>query len=138
LNSVKKPFNDISNRQNNRLSDEDRKLFFEGISQFNERKFFQCHETLEKIWLKQKGSEKEALQALIQLAVAYHHFLKGNRAGALKLLNRALPRLNRHQPTALGIAFSELSLAVQSNIELLSNCPDFEGQQMAIPRVRCL
>jgi len=118
----------------NSLAVYDLSLFRQGIEQFNRRQFFECHETWEQLWKGQTGKEKELIQGLIQLAVAYHHFLKGNNKGALKLFKRALPRLQVFHPHALGLELGELCSLIRANIEQLEanlNCP-FETIVVAV------
>lgn len=50
------------------------------------RLFFEVHEVLEPHWGRASGATREALQGLIQVAVAFHHLAHGNRRGARKLL----------------------------------------------------
>jgi predicted metal-dependent hydrolase len=119
------------------LSKDELDDLYSGIGQFNEQKFFECHETLEKIWLRQEGETKELLQGLIQLAVGYHHMLNGNAKGALKLLARGLERVAKYKPSALGLELSDLCQAVQSTLnDLTSKKPPIHAS--SIPRVRIL
>ena len=115
------------------LSPEHLSEFYRGIDEFNNKEFFACHETLEKIWLKHKGIHRDLLQGLIQLAVAYHHLLRGNEKGALKLMSRALARIKKYPSPSLRIELSDLSTSIESNIEQMSN-----HAQVAIPRVRLI
>lgn len=64
-----------------------------GLSQFNKRQFFDCHETLEDVWKELEGDEKEITQAVIQIAVGYYHLSRNNTEGARKLLKRGFERL---------------------------------------------
>jgi hypothetical protein len=112
--------------------------FYLGIEQFNNREFFGCHETLEKIWVQYKGSQRELIQGIIQLAVAYHHLLHGNKKGALKLMHRALYRLAKYPPTAMRIHLADLSISVKSNIKEMGDSPNLKVEEVAIPRVRLL
>lgn len=66
-----------------------------GIEQFNRRKFFECHESWEAVWLAAPEPDKTFLQGIIQVACAFHHELRGNRAGAESLLRRGLERIER-------------------------------------------
>ena len=68
------------------------RLLIKGIEEFNKREFFESHETLEEYWNTLSGDEKELVQSIIQAAVAYYHFGRGNRVGARKLLVRAVAR----------------------------------------------
>lgn len=56
--------------------------------------FFEVHELLEPAWMRAEGTERLALQALIQVAVAFHHVEQGNREGAVSLLNEGLAKLS--------------------------------------------
>ncbi len=82
-----------------------------GIDLFNRSQFFEAHEALEDVWRSLSDSDSRSqpgsvdrpsdspenlrlhLQALIQLAVAFHHQSTGNTVGASSVLNRALRNL---------------------------------------------
>lgn len=78
------------------LGAEEREAFARGVAQFNERLFFECHDTLEELWSGVRGPSRAFYQGLIQAAVAFHHLGNGNRAGAIALLRRSLARLDRY------------------------------------------
>ena len=90
--------------------------FEAGIREFNQHKFFQCHETLEHLWKRQGNPEKEFTQGLIQIAVAYHHLLNHNLVGARKLLTRGLNRISPYQPTFSGVNVKALVEAVTESL----------------------
>ncbi len=116
----------------NQLTGSDLELFCQGIQQFNQRQFFDCHETLEQLWLKQSGEEKELIQGLIQLAVAYHHLLAGNKRGALKLFKRGLLRLEVYEPAALGLELAKLCHLIRANIKQLEGTLNCAVESIAI------
>jgi hypothetical protein len=60
---------------------------------WNERLFFEVHEVLEAVWKTATGAERQALQGVIQIAVAFHHLAHGNRRGARTLLVEGRGRL---------------------------------------------
>lgn len=60
--------------------------------------FFEVHELLEPAWMRAEGSERVALQGLIQVAVGLHHAEGGNREGALSLLAEGLSKLATTEP----------------------------------------
>lgn len=72
-------------------------LFEQGIAEFNRKEFFQCHETLEEFWRDFNGPEKELIQAIIQVSVAYYHISRGNRIGAAKLFQKALNKATKYR-----------------------------------------
>lgn len=78
-------------------------LLIKGIDEFNKREFFEAHETLEVYWNTLSGDEKELVQSIIQAAVAYYHFGRGNGVGARKLLTRAVARAESVAPDTLKI-----------------------------------
>lgn len=55
--------------------------------------FFEVHEILEPHWARATGAGREALQGLIQVAVAFHHLGHGNPRGARKLLGDGRAKL---------------------------------------------
>jgi hypothetical protein len=55
--------------------------------------FFEVHELLEPAWLRAEGSERLALQGLIQVAVGFHHAEHVNREGAISLLGEGVAKL---------------------------------------------
>lgn len=82
--------------------------FHEGIRQFNARQFFDAHETWEEIWLRLAEPDKAFLQGIIQIAAAFHHYLRGNTRGAQSLLEAALRRLEAFPAAHGGIALDRL------------------------------
>ncbi len=54
-----------------------------GLEAFERADFFAAHEAWEEVWRQMDpGLDREALQGLIQAAVALHHLAGGNEAGA--------------------------------------------------------
>lgn len=75
----------------------------EGFRLFNNRKFFEAHEALEAVWLKARDEERLLLHGLIQVAAAFHHHARHNRAGFCSLLTKGLRKLERCRATDYGI-----------------------------------
>lgn len=90
--------------------------FIKGIEEFNRQEFFECHETLEGLWRKQEGPNRQFTQGIIQIAVGYHHLLRNNQKGALKLLTAGLAKINPYSPNHLGIDVSSLTATVASSL----------------------
>ena len=63
--------------------------------------FFEVHEVLEAVWKTAKGDTRQALQGVIQIAVAYHHLAHGNPRGARTLMTEGRGRLERVPPSVL-------------------------------------
>src|SRR5437870_220623 len=68
---------------------------------WRERLFFEVHEVLEAVWKTAAGEPRHALQGVIQIAVAYHHFAHGNLRGARALMTEGRGRLGGVSPGAL-------------------------------------
>ena len=73
---------------------EKEKLVKDGISYFNEERFWECHEALEGAWKKSKDDEKELIQGLILVAAALVHYQKAEDDICLSVLGRALEKLH--------------------------------------------
>jgi predicted metal-dependent hydrolase len=58
----------------------------QGIREFNSREWFECHETVEDLWIGECGEVRDFYQGIIQVAVALHHWRNGNFGGAVSLL----------------------------------------------------
>jgi hypothetical protein len=58
-----------------------------------QRLFFEVHELLEPVWFRAAEPVRTALQGLIQIAVAFHHFENRNEAGARSLLAEGVAKL---------------------------------------------
>lgn len=64
------------------------------IRQFNAGQWFECHETLEELWIGEEGEARDFFQGTLQIAVALHHWRNGNFGGAISLLNGGVKLLS--------------------------------------------
>src|SRR6202521_380306 len=78
-------------------------LLHRGIHLFNEGAFFECHEVLEESWTPERGPRRLLLQALIHVAVGSYHSRRGNPAGAVRQLRKALRKLAAYLPEYEGV-----------------------------------
>lgn len=67
----------------------------QGIREFNSREWFECHETVEDLWIGAEGEIRDFYQGIIQLAIALHHWRNGNYGGAVSLLEGGAGYLRR-------------------------------------------
>jgi predicted metal-dependent hydrolase len=65
------------------------------IRQFNAHHWFECHETLEPLWMQAHGELRDCYQGIIQLAIALHHWRNGNYNGSQALLTSAADYLSQ-------------------------------------------
>lgn len=96
------------------LADGERAALARGVAQFNDRLFYECHDTLEEAWSGLRGDPRGFFQGLIQAAVAFYHLGNGNRAGALSTLRRSLERLRRYPSLYAGVELGPLVAALET------------------------
>src|SRR5687767_12636513 len=65
----------------------------EAVEQFNQGRYFECHETLEHLWAHEVGPLRSFHQGIIQVATGLHHLRRGNLRGARISLEGGLERL---------------------------------------------
>ncbi len=65
----------------------------EGIELFNEERFWESHEMLERIWHPAKGEEREIIQGMILTAAALVHAQKDRNETSLGMLRKAENKL---------------------------------------------
>lgn len=78
------------------------------IRQFNSRDWYNCHETLEDLWLGETGEVRNLLQGALQIAVALHHWRNGNYGGAVSLLESGVKYLSRVSDACLWVDVAAL------------------------------
>lgn len=91
----------------------------ESASLFNEQRYWECHETLEQIWRKEKDPvEKAVLQGVILAASALVHAQKSENEVCLGMIPRALEKLGRwEEPTYYSIDVKQLVDALRRMLE---------------------
>ena len=87
------------------------------VVQFNQGRFWECHETLEQIWLPEKYPLRLFYQGLIKAAVGLLHLGRRNRRGAAIKLQEAAYTLAPFQPHFMGIDICRLR---RDTLELLT------------------
>lgn len=65
----------------------------DGIFYFNNERFWECHEALEGVWKQCFGREKEMVQGIILVAVAFAHAQEDDSRIGIGMLSRALEKL---------------------------------------------
>ncbi len=74
-----------------------------GIDLIRAGAYFEAHEELEDEWREAPGPEREFLQGLVHVAVAWYHAGRGNRAGCERQLEKAERRLGTYGPRHRGV-----------------------------------
>lgn len=105
--------------------------FWLGIKQFNKGDYYDCHDTIEAIWMDSHTINKGFYQGILQIAVALYHLNNLNWQGAAILLGEGINRLDAYEDSYGGINVAGL---VQQAIDWLTALqetgPD-EVQQLA-------
>lgn len=86
--------------------------FGEGLGLFNEKKFFECHEVWESLWMRTPDDRAYLLKGLLQAAIAIHHFRRGNIEGARKLYEGQKRILAPFRPTSSGLDLASFDAAM--------------------------
>ena len=96
--------------------------FAKGVREFNSWRFYDCHETLEEIWLECggkaiSGDDRDTLadfyQGVIKAAAGMPHVLRGNHGGAIKVLGDVPRLLKAYRPRTLGLDVDRLLADVE-------------------------
>ena len=85
-----------------------------GIDLFNQREFYECHDTIEDIWLQESSDRQPFLQGLIQAAVSFHHYEHGKWGAARSMLQMAIDKLSPFPDTYDGLETGRLLIALRS------------------------
>jgi predicted metal-dependent hydrolase len=117
------------------LSEAERAELARGLGQFNDRLFFECHDTLEEVWSGMRGEPRDFFQGLIQAAVGFYHLGNGNSTGARSVLGRSLTRLARYPPCYAGVELEPLRKALGEWLRALETDTPVPTEP---PRIRSL
>lgn len=72
--------------------------FWQGVEEFNTQQFYDCHDTLEAIWMEAMEPQRTFYQGILQMAVALYHLSQQNWRGAVILLGEGIKRLHPYEP----------------------------------------
>ncbi len=74
-----------------------------GLELIRAGEYFEAHEELEDEWRDAPAAERDFLQGLVHVAVAWLHAGRGNRPGCERQLEKAQRRLSAYRPTHRGV-----------------------------------
>jgi hypothetical protein len=92
--------------------------FWQAVDQFNQGQFYDCHDTLEALWLEAMECDRRFYQGILQIAVACYHLTHQNWRGAMILLGEGSHRLLSYPSAYFGIQVERL---VADSMTLLSH-----------------
>ncbi len=100
------------------------------VTQFNQGQYWQCHETLEEIWMSEEFPLRLFFHGLIKAAVGLLHLERHNRLGAKTKLKDAERTLAPFIPDMMGIDIAKLLADIKQRLELIEG--DLVSNQDAI------
>jgi predicted metal-dependent hydrolase len=74
-----------------------------GIELIRTGAYFEAHEELEEEWRGAPETERDFLQGLVHVAVAWYQAGRGNRPGCERQLEKAARRLEPYRPSHRGV-----------------------------------
>jgi hypothetical protein len=106
----------------------------DGLRCYRSQEFFLAHEYWESVWIQCRHQEKIFLQALIQLACAFHHFQRSNLRGATSQLTAALRKLQNFPALYGGVDVA--TLREEMGDWLLALAAEDARSQPPFPQIR--
>lgn len=102
-----------------------------GLELIRAEAYFEAHEELEDEWREAPESERDFLQGLVHVAVAWHHARRENKPGCERQLEKAARRLASYRPQHRGVDVDVLLEDVARARELVEK----GSLELARPRV---
>ncbi|WP_324283073.1 DUF309 domain-containing protein [Cyanobacterium aponinum UTEX 3221] len=99
------------------------------IAEFNQQKFYDCHDTLEAIWMESVEPDKTFYQGILQVAVGCYHLTNINWKGAVILLGEGIRKLREYEPEYLDINVNKL---VEESYDLLLALQQIDPDSVSI------
>jgi predicted metal-dependent hydrolase len=109
------------------------------IRQFNGGEWYECHETLEELWIGEEGEVRDFFQGVLQIAVALHHRRNGNYGGAVSLLSGGVKLLGKVSEICMWVDVARLisdAVRMRKALEELGKERMDEIDVSLIPRLR--
>jgi hypothetical protein len=111
----------------------------QAFGEFNRGDWYECHETLEDLWIGSEDEPRWFFQGMLQIAVALLHWRNGNYGGAVNLLTSGIQYLRRVSPVCQRIEVATLAAdADRFRKELTRLGPELmaELSETLIPKMR--
>jgi uncharacterized protein len=93
----------------------------EGLRLIREGAYFEAHEELEAEWRTAVPAERDFLQGLVHVTVAWYQAGRGNRPGCERQLAKALRRLASYPATYRGVDVSDTLRQVREAQQLVAD-----------------
>ena len=83
-------------------------LLIQGLEEFNRGEFYECHESLERLWMSEPRPIRQLYQGILQISVACHHLREQRYQPVITLLERGCGYLEPFAPACMGVDISAL------------------------------
>jgi predicted metal-dependent hydrolase len=93
----------------------------QGLQLIRDGAYFEAHEELEDEWRTAPAAERDFLQGLVHVAVAWLHAERGNRNGCARQLEKAERRLGGYRPSHRGVDVETILEDVAAARELVTS-----------------
>jgi uncharacterized protein len=80
----------------------------QGLTLFNQGRYFEAHEELEAAWKEEKGAIRRMYQGILEAGVTYLHITRGNYGGAVKVYGRSMKWLKDWPEICRGVDVGQL------------------------------
>ena len=95
------------------------------FEQFNRGQFFECHETLEELWMAESRPIRQLYQGILQIGVAFYHLRRARYRPVCTLLVRGGGYLEPFAPACMGVDVDHLlAIAARCLAEVQRLGPD--------------
>jgi uncharacterized protein len=101
-----------------------------GLQLTRDGAYFEAHEELEDEWRAAAEAERDFLQGLVHVAVAWLHAERGNRNGCERQLVKAERRLGSYRPSHRGVDVNDVLAQVDDARRLVA------AGSLTLPRPR--
>jgi len=105
-----------------------------GLDLLERGAWFEAHEELEEAWRAAEAGERDFLQGLVHVAVAWYHAgVTGRRRACESQLEKAARRLASYGPTHRGVDVAQLRASVEA---ARGRFPELPTPRFRAPRTR--
>ena len=96
-------------------------IFLKGIDSFNDKSFYDAHESWELLWTEYALQDALFVQGLIQLSVAFFHITNLNLIGSKNLFNKCLPKLKKFPSNHRDLNLSDIIDSAEESLKMVSS-----------------
>src|SRR3954465_5236247 len=100
------------------LTAEPTSRFLRGVELIRAGEYFAAHEELELAWRAAPKEERDFLQGLVHVAVAWYQAGRGRRTGTERQLEKAIRRLTPYAPTHRGLDLDALLVQLRRALQV--------------------